>query len=104
MELELCSNDSSLGGGCLCLVFLGVVFGESETKKQHFIVVYWFCMCKRNGESVIFFIVGLLVVCGMFSLVDLCCLGMPRQVVDLYACWSTTGNTQSAIVIPSCLL
>jgi hypothetical protein len=51
--------------------------------------------CVKGMESpwTIFFIVRLLVPFGMFSSSWV----MPIQVVNLYACWSTTGNTQRVL-------
>jgi hypothetical protein len=68
--------------------------------KQHIIVIGWCSMCKRNGESVDHLLLHCEVACAIWN-VFFKRFGlswfMPRQVVDLFACWWTTSNTQSAV-------
>ena len=45
-------------------------------RKSSVSLLYIGVVCVNGMESLIFFIVGLLVLCGMFSLVDLRCLGL----------------------------
>jgi hypothetical protein len=78
--------------------------------KQHIIVIGWCSMCKRNGESVDHLLLHCEVACAIWN-VFFKRFGlswfMPRQVVDLFACWWTTSNTQSAVdwkMMPLCLL
>jgi hypothetical protein len=58
-------------------------------------------MCKRNGKSVNNLLLHCEVASALwnvfFSKFGLSWI-MPRRVVDLYACWWTTGSTRSAAV------
>jgi hypothetical protein len=68
-------------------------------RKQHVIVVDRCCMCKWNGEFVDHLLLHCEVVCAIwnvfFNRFGLSWI-MPRQVVDLYACWWTIGSSRSA--------
>jgi hypothetical protein len=56
---------------------------------RHVVVVYWCCMCKRDGESVDHLLLHCEVACALwsalFSRFELSWV-MPRSVADLYAC------------------
>jgi hypothetical protein len=59
-------------------------------QKRHLIIVDWFCMCKRSGESVDHLLLHCSVACELWSLVFCMfweCWMMPRQVLDLWAGW-----------------
>ena len=60
-----------------------------------------YCMCMRNGESMDHFHfycnVAYTIWIAFFSRFELSWV-MPRLVVDLYACWWTTGSALSAAV------
>jgi len=63
-------------------------------KKWHVIVVDKCYMCKRNVESVALLVhcdVAYVIWIAFFSRFELSWI-MPRRVVDLYACWWTTGK------------
>jgi hypothetical protein len=53
------------------------------------------CMCKKNGESMDHLLLHCEVVCilwnAIFSRFSLSWV-MPRLVVDLFACWWTSGS------------
>lgn len=55
-----------------CSVSLGKVLTTDNIKKRHVIVVGRCCICKRNGEFVMWL--------------------MPRSVGGLFACWWTSGS------------
>jgi hypothetical protein len=74
-------------------------------KKWHVIVVDKCYMCKRNVESVALLVhcdVAYVIWIAFFSRFELSWI-MPRRVVDLYACWWTTGNTQNVVCERWCL-
>jgi hypothetical protein len=72
------------------LVALGNIFTVDNLRKHHVIVVDWCYMCKRNGESVDHLLFHCEVACTIlnvfFNRFGLSWV-MPRQVVDLFACW-----------------
>jgi hypothetical protein len=88
---------------------LGKILTLDNLKKRHVIVIDRCCMCKRDGESVD----HLLLHCDMASAlwsVFFSCFGMfwvmPRQVIDLFACWWFVGRPRSAAVwkmVSTCL-
>jgi len=59
-------------------------------RKQHIIVVEWYCMCKNNGESVDHLLLHCDITSALrntvFSSVGLVWT-MPRRMVDLFAYW-----------------
>jgi hypothetical protein len=69
--------------------------------KRKIIVMDWCVMCKENEKSADHLLLYWEVACAMwnvfFKRFRLSWV-MPRQVVDLFACWWTANSTQSAIV------
>jgi hypothetical protein len=68
------------------------------------------CMCKRNGESVDHLLlhcdVAYALWSALFTRFGLSWV-MPRRVLDLFACWWTSGRPMSAAIwkmVPTCLL
>jgi hypothetical protein len=69
--------------------------------KRHVIVVDKCCMCKRNWESVNHLLlhcdVAYAIWITFFSRFALSWV-MPRHVVELHACWRTSGSLQNETV------
>jgi hypothetical protein len=72
------------------VVALGKILTLDNLRKRQVIVIDRYCMCKKNGESVDHLLRHCEVACvlwnGIFSRFNLSWV-MPRQVVDLFACW-----------------
>ena len=79
-------------------------------RNRHVIVVDRWYMCKQMGnlQIIFFFIVTWLMSFGLPFLVVWFCHGLwPRCVVNMYACWWTSGNTWSVAMwkmVSTCLL
>jgi hypothetical protein len=80
---------------------LGKILTQDNLRKRHVIVINYCCMCKKIEETVD----HLLLHCDVASVVWnslFSCFGvswvMPRRVIDLLACWWSSGRSRSAIV------
>jgi hypothetical protein len=69
-------------------------------RKKHVIVINRCYMCKKDGESVDHLLLHCKVAhefrCNIFSRLGLS-LVMPSSVLDLCACWCSSGRTRSAV-------
>jgi hypothetical protein len=80
---------------------LGKILTQDNLRKRHVIVINRCCMCKKTEETVD----HLLLHCDVVSVVWnslFSCFGvswvMPRRVIDLLACWWSSGRSRSAVV------
>jgi hypothetical protein len=78
-------------------------------RKRHIIVINWCCMCERSEETVDHLLLHCEVASNLWY-AFFSCFGlawvMPRRVVDLLACWWSSGRRRSAVVwkmVPTCL-
>jgi len=80
---------------------LGKILTMDNLRKWHVIVVDRYCTCKRNGETVDHMLFHCEVVYAnwmvIFSHFGLSWV-MPRNEVDLYASWRTSGSPWSTVV------
>jgi hypothetical protein len=90
---------------------LGKIITLDNLRKRHVLVVDWYYMCKRSGESADHLLLRNEVSSAIWSVI----FGhrglswvMFSQVVELFACWRELyGSPQSAVVwkiVSSCLL
>jgi hypothetical protein len=77
--------------------------------KRQVVVINRYFMCKKDGESVNHLLLHCEVVhalwCNIFSRLGLSWV-MPSSVLDLCACWCSSGRTRSAVVwkmVPICI-
>jgi hypothetical protein len=91
------------------LVTLGKILTLDNLRKKHIILVDRCCMCKRNGESVDHLLLHCDVAYALWSTLFTCVSMswvMPRRVIDLFACWWTSGRPRSATIwkmVATCL-
>jgi len=81
-------------------VTLGKILTLGNLRKWCVIVIERCCMCKRDGESVDY-----ILYCDMASALWSALFSrfrmswvIPRQVIDLFACWWSAGRPMSAAV------
>jgi hypothetical protein len=88
---------------------LGKILTFYNLRKQRVIVIDRCCMCKRDGESVDHLLLYCDVTSALWSVL-FSHFGMswfmPRQVIDLFACWWSVGRPRSVAMwkmVPTCL-
>jgi hypothetical protein len=88
---------------------LGKILTLDNLRKQHVIVIDRCCMGKRDGESVDHLLLHCDVASALWSVL-FNHFGMSwvisRRVIDLFACWWSSGKPRSAVVwktVPTCL-
>jgi hypothetical protein len=88
---------------------LGKIITLNNLRKMHVILVDRCCMCKQNGESVDRLLLHCDVAYALWSALFThfgMSWVMPRRVIDLFACWWTSGRPRSAAIwkmVPTCL-
>jgi hypothetical protein len=85
----------------LCSTALGKILSLDNLRKRHVIVIYRCYICKKTGESVDHLLLYCDVASALWSSL-FSCFGMswvmPRWIVNLLACWWSSGRPRSAAV------
>ena len=91
------------------LAALSKILTLDNLRKCHVIVINRCCMCKRSEETVDHLLLHCEVASALWYAI-FSCFGMawvmPRWIVDLLACWWSSGRQRSAMVwkmVPMCL-
>jgi hypothetical protein len=82
-------------------VVLGKILTLDNLRKRQVVVINRYFMCKKDGESVDHLLVHCEVAhalrCNIFNGLGLSWV-MPNSVLDLCACWCSSGRTRSVVV------
>jgi hypothetical protein len=82
-------------------VTLDKILTMDNLRKKHVILLDRCCMCRRNGESVdhllLYCDVAYALWSAIFTRFGLFWV-MPKRILDLFACWWTSGRSRSAVI------